>query len=84
LLPYYKLDSLNTFLLILIAHTKKRGESKMCCHCGCGCGADYEEGHKHGRRFLTKAEKLEKLKSYAEELRKELTAVEENIKELKS
>ena len=56
----------------------------MSCHCGCGCGADYEEGHKRGRRFLTKTEKLEKLKSYAEELRKELTAVEENIKELKS
>ena len=56
----------------------------MCCHCSCGCGTDYEEGHKHGRRFLTKTEKLEKLKSYAEELRKELTAVEENIKELKS
>jgi hypothetical protein len=56
----------------------------MCCHCGCGCGADYEDGHRYRRRFLTKTEKLEKLKSYAEELRKELTAVEENAKELES
>lgn len=63
----------------------------MCCHCGCGCGTHHrgeghEKGHHHGygRRFLTKAEKVEKLKKYAEELRKELTAVEEHIKELKS
>jgi hypothetical protein len=60
----------------------------MCCECGCGCGSNHHgkehgEGHGRGRRFLTKAEKAEKLKSYAEELRKELTAVEENIKELK-
>jgi hypothetical protein len=43
-------------------------------------------GHRHGfgRRFFTKAEKVEKLKSYAEELRKELKAVEEHIKELQS
>jgi len=64
---------------------------ELSCHCGCGCGSshhgeEHEEGHgnSHGRRFLTKAEKAEKLKSYAEELRKELTAVEERIKELKS
>jgi hypothetical protein len=38
----------------------------------------------HRRRFLSKAEKVEKLKSYAEELRKELGAVEEYIKELQS
>ncbi|HKZ93379.1 MAG TPA: hypothetical protein VJ249_02195 [Candidatus Bathyarchaeia archaeon] len=63
----------------------------MCCDCGCGSGHHgeghhHEEGHErgHGRRFLTNAEKVEKLKSYAEELRKELTAVEEHIKELKS
>ena len=58
-------------------------------NCGCGCGPrhhveGHEEGHERGRRFLTKAEKVEKLKSYAEELRKELAAVEEHIKELKS
>ncbi len=60
----------------------------MCCHCGCGPrhhGEGHEEGHErgHDRRFLTKAEKAEKLNSYAEELRKELAAVEEHIKELK-
>ena len=57
----------------------------MCCDCGCGPG-HHGEGHErgHGRRFLTKAEKAERLKSYVEELRNELAAVEEQIKELKS
>jgi hypothetical protein len=43
-------------------------------------------GHEQGyrRRFLTKAEKIERLKSYAEELRKELKAVEEKLKEIQS
>jgi len=41
-------------------------------------------GHHHRRRFLTKAEKIERLQNYAEELKKELTAVQERIKELKS
>jgi len=53
----------------------------MCRECGCG-PHHHLEGHGHGRRFLTKAEKAERLKSYAEDLRKELTAVEERIKEL--
>jgi len=63
---------------------------EMCCHCGCHCGCGcgprhHEKGHEHihHRRFLTKAEKVEKLKNYAAELRKELAAVEEHIKELK-
>jgi len=58
----------------------------MCraCGCGCGCESHHHEGHGFGRRFLTKTERLENLKKYAEELRKELTAVEEHIKELKS
>lgn len=62
------------------------------CGCGihrrryygyCGCGM---HGHEQGyrRRFLTKAEKTEKLKDYAEELKKELKAVEEKIKEMQS
>jgi len=55
----------------------------MCRECDCG-PPHHERGHGHGRRFLTKAEKVEKLKSYAEELRKELEAVEEHIKELQS
>ncbi len=62
------------------------------CSCGmhhgrhedyCGYGM---HGHEHGyrRHFLTKAEKTEKLKNYAEELKKELKAVEEKIKEMQS
>ena len=40
--------------------------------------------HRFGyrRRFLTKAEKIEKLEKYVEELKKEQAAVEEHIKEL--
>jgi predicted transcriptional regulator len=49
--------------------------------CGCGCH-DESHGH-HKRRFLTKEEKIEKLQKYAEELEKELAAVQEHIKELK-
>ena len=43
-------------------------------------------GDEHGyrRRFFTKAERLEKLKGYAEELKNELKAVEEKIKEMQS
>jgi hypothetical protein len=62
--------------------------------CGCGmhhgrhdafCGYGMHE-HEHGyrRHFLTKAEKTERLKNYAEELKKELKAVEEKIKEMQS
>jgi len=62
----------------------------------CGCRMHHREhgdyggyggyGYEHGyrRRFLTKGERTEKLKSYAEELRKELKAVEEKIKEMQS
>jgi hypothetical protein len=53
----------------------------MCIECCCG-PPRHKRGHGNGRRFLTNAEKAEKLKSYAEELRKELTAVEEHIREL--
>ena len=65
-------------------------------HDECGCGMHHGRhdafwgcgmhGHEHGyrRRFLTKAEKTEKLKNYAEELKKELDAVEEKIKEMQS
>jgi hypothetical protein len=38
----------------------------------------------HQRRFLTKEEKVKKLSDYAEGLQKELAAVQERIKELKS
>jgi hypothetical protein len=42
------------------------------------------EGHGYRRHFFTKAEKIEKLKNYAEELKNELKAVEEKIKEMQS
>ena len=46
------------------------------------CSSDYHD-HGHGpRKVLTKAEKVEKLKNYAEKLEKELVAVEEYIQEL--
>lgn len=60
----------------------------------CGCGMHHRghhgycecgmHGYEHGyrRRFLTRAEKTEKLKNHAEELKKELEAVEEKIKEM--
>jgi hypothetical protein len=60
------------------------------CGCGghhrrhedyCGCGM-HGEGYGYRRRFLTKAEKMEKLKDYVDELKKELMAVEEEIKEM--
>ena len=62
------------------------------CGCGmhhgrhddyCGCGM-HRHDQSYRRRFLTKAEKTEKLKNYAEELKKELEAVEEKIKEMQS
>jgi hypothetical protein len=62
------------------------------CGCGmhhrrhegyCGCGM-HGERHSYRRRFLTKAEKMEMLKSYADELKNELKAVEEKIKEMQS
>lgn len=61
--------------------------------CGCGMHHRHEDhfgcgmhGDEHGyrRRFFTKAEKVERLKSYADELRNELKAVEEKIKEMQS
>jgi hypothetical protein len=60
------------------------------CGCGghhrrhenyCGCGM-HGHGDEYRRRFLTKAEKIEKLKGYVDELKKELKAVEEKIKEM--
>lgn len=47
---------------------------------GCGCGPGY---YGHGRRYLTKDEKLKKLKEYKEFLENEAKGVEERIKELK-
>ena len=51
------------------------------CNEQCCCSNGHTQGHGH-RRLLTKAEKVEKLKKYAEELKKELAAVEEHIQEI--
>jgi hypothetical protein len=56
-------------------------------HHGFG-GHCWREGH-HGygqftRRFLTKEEKIKKLEEYTQELKNELAAVQERIKELKA
>jgi len=57
----------------------------MCIECGCGPPYHLEPyRHPYGRHFLTREEKIEQLESYAEELKKELAAVQERIKELKS
>jgi glycyl-tRNA synthetase beta subunit len=55
----------------------------MCGECGCkpfmGCHVT-----SYGRRFLTKEEKIEQLENYAEELKKEIVAIDEQIKDLRS
>ena len=49
----------------------------------CCCNSIYNEQDCYSRRrFLSKAERVEKLKEFSEELKKELIAIEENIKEL--
>jgi hypothetical protein len=62
------------------------------CGCGvhhgrdegyCGCGMHRHE-HDFRRRFLTRAEKADKLRKYAEELKMEIKAVEEEIEELQN
>jgi len=55
----------------------------VCKECGCGVH-HYERERFHVRRFLTRDEKVKKLKVYVEELKKELAAVEERINELRS
>ena len=57
----------------------------MCGQCGCESPMDcHGHGQLHGRRFLTKEEKIKQLENYAEELKKEIAAVDERIKELRS
>jgi hypothetical protein len=49
------------------------------CCCSSNCRG---QAHGHGRRYLTKTERIEKLKNYTQELKKEIAAVEEHIQEL--
>lgn len=48
-----------------------------CGCCGCGCGPSF-------RRFISSEEERECLKTYRDQLKKELAGVEERIKELKA
>jgi hypothetical protein len=50
------------------------------CQC-CGCGGHGHHGYR-GRRFFTRDERAKDLEEYADELKKELAAVEEQIKDL--
>ncbi len=50
-------------------------------HCKCGM---HRHEHDFRRRFLTKTEKVDKLKKYAGDLKTELKAVEEEIEGLQS
>ncbi len=47
-----------------------------CGCCGCGCGP-------FSRRFFSKSEEMEWVENYRKQLRLELAAVEEQIKECK-
>ncbi len=57
---------------------------RVCRECGCAA-PPHPHLHRHPshRHFLSEEERAEGLESYAEELKKELAAVEERIKELK-
>ena len=48
----------------------------------CCCGGDCSDNGHGPRKVLTKAEKIEKLTKYAEDLTKELAAVNEALTEL--
>jgi len=59
-------------------HREHHGYGRHCCHEG-------HHGYRHfTRHFLTKEEKIKKLEEYAQELKNELAAVQERIKELKA
>jgi hypothetical protein len=53
-------------------------------HGECGCEASMGCHVLPHRSFLTKEEKIKQLENYTEELKKEIAAVNERIKELKS
>lgn len=63
----------------------------MCCNrkhrlrereCSCnGRGKDHGNGFGLNRRFITKAEKVETLKKYREELVKEIAGIDEELSE---
>jgi hypothetical protein len=53
------------------------------CSCGGHSGCNCEEDAGFERQFLTKAEQVEELEEYLEELKLEIQAVEEHLADLK-
>lgn len=53
----------------------QRRTGRAGCNCGCGCGPSF-------RRFLSSEEERERLENYRDQLKKELSGVEERISEL--
>jgi hypothetical protein len=53
------------------------------CSCGCHSECDCEADAGFERQFLTKAEQVEELEEYLEELKLEIQAVEEHLADLK-
>jgi hypothetical protein len=51
--------------------------------CQCCCGGEHHHDGCRGGRFFTREERVKDLEEYADEVKKELAAVEEQIKELK-
>jgi hypothetical protein len=51
--------------------------------CQCCCGGEHHHHGYRGGRFFTREERVKDLEEYADEVKKELAAVEEQIKELK-
>jgi hypothetical protein len=51
--------------------------------CQCCCGGEHHHHGCRGGRFFTREERLKDLEDYADEVKKELAAVEDQIKELK-
>ena len=52
------------------------GHQRHAFGCCCGCGSSF-------RRFMSAEEEQERIVEYKEQLKKELAAVEEHLKELK-
>ena len=60
-----------------MAHKSSGLTGCTCGCCGCGCGTGF-------RRFFSTQEKRECLENYRDQLKKELTGVEERISEWES
>ena len=52
------------------------------CDTGCGCECSGHAGH-FERRYQTKAEQIEELEAYLDELKTEVQAVEEHLADLR-